>query len=133
MAEIVGIEITKQLPATAVAGSTYRIEGSVKIFSAVGAPPFVYAEVKHKEWYKPGFAEEKEYARGWPIPITGGFSIDFKPEKEGDYEVKVIATPALLPLPAIGVWPTVAESDVMKVAVTGALAIVLDVKSLALS
>ncbi len=117
MAEFVGIEITKKLPATAVVDSTYRVEGSVKVFGAVGAPPFVYAEVKHKEWYKPEFSEEKEYIRGWPIPITGDFSIDFKPEKEGDYEVKVIATPALIPLPAIGVWPTVSESDVMKVSV----------------
>lgn len=117
MAEIVGIEITKPLPESAVAGSTYRIEGSVKVFGAVGAPPFVYAEVKHKEWYKPGFVEDKDYIRAWPIPITGGFSIDFKPEKEGDYEVKVIATPALIPLPAVGVWPTLNESDVMKVSV----------------
>jgi hypothetical protein len=117
MAEIVGIEITKPLPEDAVAGSTYKIEGSVKVLDAVGAPPFVYAEVKHKEWYKPDWAEDKDYIRGWPIPITGGFSIDFKPEKEGDYEVKVIATPALIPLPAIGVWPTLGESDVMKVAV----------------
>ena len=117
MAGIVGIEITKPLPAEAVAGSAYKIEGSVKVFDVVGAPPFVYAEVKHKEWYKPDFAEEKDYIRAWPVPITGGFSIDFKPEKEGDYEVKVIATPALIPLPAIGVWPTVGESDVMKVSV----------------
>ncbi len=114
---VVGIKITKPLPAEAVAESTYKIEGSVKVFDAGGAPPFVYAEVKHKEWYKPDWAEDKDYIRGWPIPITGGFSIDFKPEKEGDYEVKVIATPALIPLPAIGVWPTLGESDVMKVAV----------------
>jgi hypothetical protein len=117
MPGLAGIEITKPLPAEAVAGSTYKIEGSVKLFDVVGAPPFVYAEVKHKEWYKPDFAEEKDYIRAWPVPITGGFSIDFKPEKEGDYEVKVIATPALIPLPAIGVWPTVGESDVMKVSV----------------
>jgi len=63
MTDVVGIEITKPPPAEAVAGSTYKIEGSVKVFDAVGAPPFVYAEVKHKEWYKPEFAEEKEYIR----------------------------------------------------------------------
>jgi len=117
MAEIVGIEITRPLPEEAVAGSTYKIEGSVKVFDAVGAPPFVYAEVKRKEWYKPEFAEEKEYIRGWPIPITGDFSIDFKPEKEGDYEVTVVATPAPLSLPVAGLFPILAESDVMKVAV----------------
>jgi len=117
VAGIVEIEITKPLPEKAVAESTYKIEGSVKVLGAVGAPPWVYAEIKHKEWYKPEFAEEIEYERGFPMPISGDFDIDFKPEKEGDYEVKLIATPALLPLPAIGVWPTVGESDVMKVAV----------------
>ena len=117
MAEIVEIEITKPLPEKAVAESTYKIEGSVKILDAVGAPPWVYAEIRHKEWYKPEFAEEVEYERGFPMPISGDFSIDFKPEKEGDYEVKLIATPAPLPLPAVGIWPTVGESDVMKVAV----------------
>jgi len=119
MSGIVEIEITKPLPETAVAESTYKIEGSVKVLG-VGALPWVYAEIKHKEWYKPEFAEEVEYERGFPMPISGDFSIDFKPEKEGDYEVKLIATPALLPLPAVGVWPTVGESDVvMKVAVGG--------------
>lgn len=117
MAEIVGIEITKPLPAEAVAESTYRIEGAVKVFDAVGAPPWVYAEVKHKEWYKPDWAEEKEYLRAWPVPITGDFTIEFKPEKEGDYEVIVMATPAPLSLPAAGLFPILAESDNMKVSV----------------
>jgi hypothetical protein len=117
MAEFVGIEITKCLPETAVVGSTYKIEGSVKVFDAIGAPPFVYARVQYKEWYKPDWAEAKEYSRGWPVPITGNFSIDFKPEKEGDYQVTVVATPAPLSLPAIGVFPTLAESDIMKVSV----------------
>jgi len=117
MTEFVGIEITKPLPEEAVAGSTYKIEGSVKVFGAVGAPPFVYAEVKYKEWYKPDWAEEKEYTRGWPIPITGDFSIEFKPEKEGDYEVTVVATPAPLSLPIAGLFPILAEGDAMKVSV----------------
>ncbi|MFH1646624.1 MAG: hypothetical protein ABID71_02885, partial [Chloroflexota bacterium] len=93
MADIVEIEITKPLPSEAVVDSTYRIEGAVKVFGAVGAPPWVYAEVKYKEWYKPDWAEEKDYIRAWPVPITGDFSIDFKPEKEGDYQVTVVATP----------------------------------------
>jgi len=114
---VVGIEITKPLPETAVVDSTYKIEGSAKVFGAVGAPPFVYAVVKQKEWYKPEFAEDEKYIRAWPVPITGDFSIDFKPEKEGDYEVTVVATPAPLSLPAVGVSPVLAESDAMKVSV----------------
>jgi len=117
MPEFVGIEITKKLPATAVVDSTYRTEGSVKIFGAVGAPPFVYARARRKEWYKPEFAEDASYDRGWPAPISGKFTIEFKPDKEGEYEVTVVATPAPLSLPAIGVFPVLAESDVMKVAV----------------
>ncbi|GAI69522.1 unnamed protein product, partial [marine sediment metagenome] len=57
------------------------------------------------------------YLRGFPMPITGGFSIDFRPAKEGDYEVTVVATPAPLSLPVVGVQPVVGKSAVMKVAV----------------
>jgi len=117
MADVVGIEITKPLPETGVAGSTYKIEGSVKVFDAVGAPPFVYAMVKRKEWYKPEFAEDASYDRGWPVPISGKFTIEFKPGKEGEYEVTIVATPAPLALPAVGVFPVLAESDVMMVSV----------------
>ncbi|GAJ20202.1 unnamed protein product, partial [marine sediment metagenome] len=108
-------EITKPLPATGVAETTYKIEGSVKMFDAVGAPPWVYAEVKKKEWYLPEIIEEVSYERGFPIPITGDFSIDFKPEKDGNYEVTVVATPAPLSLPIVGVFPVVGKSDVMKI------------------
>jgi len=117
VAEIVDIEITRPLPEKAVAESTYTIEGSVKVLDTVGAPPWVYAEIRHKEWYKPEFAEEVEYERGFPMPVSGDFSIDFRPEKEGDYEVKIIATPAPVSLPAVGIWPVIGKSDVMKVAV----------------
>lgn len=51
------------------------------------------------------------------MPVSGEFTIDFVPAKEGDYSVKVVATPALLALPVIGVPPVLGESDVMKVAV----------------
>ena len=115
MAGLVGIDITKKLPATAVVGSIYKIEGNVKIFGAVGAPPFVYARVRRKEWYKPEIAEETSYNRGWPIPITGSFTVDFQPEKDGNYQVSVLASPAPISLPAIGVFPTLFESDAMKV------------------
>ncbi|GAI71922.1 unnamed protein product, partial [marine sediment metagenome] len=52
LGEIVKIEITKPLPSTGIVDSTYKIEGSVKI-AGIGAPPWVYAEVRYKEWWKP--------------------------------------------------------------------------------
>ena len=114
--DIVGIEITAPPPSDGVVGITYRIEGSVK-FQEIGAPPWVYAEVKKKEWYQPEIAEETSYERGFPMPISGEFKIDWKPEKTGDYEVTVVATPAPLSLPVVGVFPIVGKSDVMKMAV----------------
>jgi len=113
--ELVEIEITKPLPDTGAIDTTYKIEGSVKMFDAVGAPPWVYAEVRRKEWWKPEFIEEVSYKRGFPMPVTGDFSIDFKPEKESDYDVTVIATPAPLSLPVVGVFPITGKSDMMKI------------------
>ncbi|GAI56760.1 unnamed protein product [marine sediment metagenome] len=118
--EAVAIEITKPLPATGVADTTYKIEGTAKMFDAVGAFPWVYAQVRYKEWWKPEFAEEVKYERGFPNPITGKFSIDFKPEKEGEYEVTVVATPAPLSLPVIGVTPITGESVLMKLGIKAA-------------
>lgn len=115
--ELVAIEITEPLPESGVVDSTYKIKGSVKIFDAIGAPPWVYAEVKLKEWYKPEAVEEVSYERGFPMPISGEFTIDFKPEKEGDYEVTVLATPAPLSLPVVGIFPVTGRSDVMGIAV----------------
>jgi len=113
----VKIEITKPLPSSGVFGITYKIEGSAKLFDIIGALPWLYAEVKKKEWYLPEIIEEVSYERGFPIPITGDFTIDFKPEKGGDYEVTVVATPAPLPLPVVGVFPTVGKSGMMKIKV----------------
>ncbi|KKM85351.1 hypothetical protein LCGC14_1289920 [marine sediment metagenome] len=113
--DLVEIEITKPLPAAGAIDTTYKIEGTVKMFDAVGAPPWVYAEVRRKEWWKPEFIEEVSYERGFPIPVTGSFSIDIKPEKESDYEVTVIATPAPLPLPVVGVFPITGKADMMKI------------------
>lgn len=115
--EFVAIEITEPLPESGVVDSTYKIKGSVKMLDAIGAPPWVYAEVRLKEWYKPEAVEEVSYERGFPTPITGEFTIELKPEKEGDYEVTVLATPAPLPLPVVGVFPITGKSDMMKVAV----------------
>jgi len=113
----VKIEITKPLPSSGVFGITYKIEGSAKMFDIIGALPWLYAEVKKKEWYLPEIIEEVSYERGFPIPITGDFTIDFKPEKGGDYEVTIVATPAPLPLPVVGVFPTVGKSGMMKIKV----------------
>jgi len=112
---IVEIEITEALPAGGSIGRTYRIEGTVKAFDVIGAPPWVYAEVRKKEWYQPGFIEETNYERGFPLPISGEFTIDWKPEKLGSYEISIIATPAPLSLPMIGVQPVVGKSDIMKI------------------
>lgn len=114
--DIVEIEITKPLPGEGAIDITYQIEGSVKI-DTVGAPPWVYAEVQKKEWYKPEIVEETSYERGFPIPISGDFSIEWKPKKPGIYEVTVVATPAPLPLPAIGLPPITGRSDMMKITV----------------
>ncbi|MBA7594909.1 hypothetical protein ES703_01865 [subsurface metagenome] len=116
--ELVEIEITKPLPDTGAVDMTYKIEGTVKMFDAVGAPPWVYAEVRRKEWWKPEFIEEVSHERGFPIPVTGSFSIDFKPEKESDYEVTVIATPAPLALPVVGMFPITGKSDMMKMRIS---------------
>lgn len=115
--DLVTIVITKPLPSTAVVDTTYRIEGTAKMLETIGALPWVYAEVRLKEWYKPEAAEEVSYERGFPMPISGDFSIDFKPEKEGDYEVTVLATPAPLSLPVLGIFPISGKSDMMKIAV----------------
>lgn len=115
--EAVAIEITKPLPSTGVVDTTYKIEGTARMLETIGAPPWVYAEVRLKEWYIPEVAEEVSYKRGFPMPITGEFSIDFKPEKEGDYQVTVVATPAPLSLPVVGVLPITGKSDTMKIAV----------------
>ena len=116
--KLVKIEITAPLPDEGAFNRTYRIEGTVKMFDAIGAPPWVYAEVKKKDWYKPEIIEETSYERGFPLPISGEFKIDWKPEKTGIYEITVVATPAPLSLPVIGVPPVVGKSDMMKMTVT---------------
>jgi hypothetical protein len=92
----VELEITKSLPDTVAIGTEYTIEGTAKIEGAVGAPPWVYAELQHKEWNKPSIIESVEFARGLPIPITGEFKIKWTPEVEGIFDYTVIATPAPL-------------------------------------
>jgi len=109
-ADIVEIEITRPLPETCFIGD-YKLEGTCKV-AGIGAPPFVYAEVKPL-----GAAGEVTYERGLPKPISGEFSIDLRFTNIGDYEVTVLATPAPLPLPVIGVEPVVGKSDTMAIEV----------------
>ena len=116
--KVAEIEITQPPPESGVIDTTYKIEGAVKLFDTVGAPPWIYAEAKLKSWLRPEVLEETTYSRGFPIPVTGKFSIGWTPKKEGTYEVTVVATPAPLPLPVIGVPPIIGESDVMEVAVS---------------
>lgn len=132
--DIVGIEITAALPSECIVEMAYKVEGAAK-FLAVGAPPWVYLEVKKKEWYEPGPIEQwvATYERGFPMPVTGTFSIEWTPAKEGEYELRVVATPAPLALPVIGVPPITGQSDVMKVSVKKAAGGVLKNKELVLT
>ena len=116
--EFVKIGITTPPPEEGAINTTYRIEGNVKAFDALGAPPWVYAQIQKKEWYKPEIIEETSYARGLPMPISGKFTIDWRPTKKGVYEVTVIATPAPLSLPMIGVQPVVGKSDLMPITIS---------------
>lgn len=116
MADIVKIEIATPLPSTGAVDTTYKIEGSVK-FEGIGAPPWVYAQVQKKDWYKPEILEETNYERGFPMPVSGHFTIEWKPGRAGIYEVTVVATPAPLSLPVIGVPPVVGKSDMMKITI----------------
>jgi len=118
LTDIVTIEITNPLPETGVVDTTYRIEGAARMLDNIGAFPWVYAEVIKKDWHVPEIIEETSYERGLPMPITGDFTIDWKPEKTGIYEVTVLASPAPLSLPLIGVQPILGKSDMMKITVS---------------
>jgi len=123
----VDIKITKPLPVTVVIGTEYSLEGTVKIENVVGAPPWVYAELQHKEWNKPDIIESIEFARGLPIPITGTFSIKWTPKVQGIFEYTVIATPAPLAvstvkgLSEILTFPIVARTSPVLKVTTGEL------------
>ena len=110
---VVTVEVTTPLPEQGTVNTAYKIEGTVKAFNTVGAPPWVYAQVQKKDWYKPEVIEETSYERGLPIPISGIFSIEWKPTKVGIYEITIVATPAPLSLPLVGVPPIVGQSNLM--------------------
>jgi len=113
--DIVNIEITTPPPAQVTVGGTYKIEGKAIVGGVIGPPPWVYAQVRKKDWLKPEIIEETIYLRGFPMPIGGGVSIEWTPNKEGIYEITLVATPAPLPLPLIGVPPITGESDMVSV------------------
>jgi len=114
--KIAEIKLAEPLPETCYIGADYTLEGTVKALG-IGAPPWVYAEIKKKEWAKPEAFEEVTYERGLPKPISGEFSIDLKFDKAGSYEITVVATPAPLSLPVINVSPVVGRSDKMEIEV----------------
>jgi len=125
-ADIVEIEITRPLPETCSVG-TYQLEGTVKV-AGIGAPPWVYAEVT------PGSGlGEVTYERGLPKPISGEFSIDVRFTYTGDYEVTVLATPAPMPLPVVGVEPVVGKSAIMTVEVVSVVPPEFEVSNLLIS
>lgn len=119
---IVAIEITLPLPAECSVGTVYRVEGRARLLRALPALPWIYLEINRKAWYEPEHIEKwfAEYEQGLPMPSTGNFTIDWRPEREGEYEVRAITTPAPLDLPLIGIAPITGASEVMKVAVTAA-------------
>lgn len=129
MDDISEIEITKPLPEEGAIDITYHIEGTAKIFDDIGAPPFVYARVQKKDWYKPGIIEETDHERGFPMPVTGEFKIDWTPKKKGLYEVTVVATPAPIALPAVGVFPVVGQSEMMKITISEEIVAGLEILS----
>lgn len=118
MADIAKIELTSPPPAEGIVDETIVIEGNVKLFDTVGAPPWVYARVQKKDWYKPDVIEETNHFRGFPAPVSGDFKINWTPQKTGIYDVTVIATPAPLSLPVVGVFPITGQTDVTKVTIS---------------
>lgn len=119
---IVGIEISLPLPAECSVDTVYRVEGKAKLLRAIPAAPWIYLEVNRKAWYEPEHIEKwfTSYEQGLPMPSTGNFTIDWRPEREGEYEVRAIATPAPIDLPVLGVGPLTGASEVMNVIVTAA-------------
>jgi len=93
------------------------------LLSAVPALPWIYLEINRKALYEPEGTEKwfASYEQGIPMPGTGNFTIDWRPGREGEYEVRAIATPAPLDAPLIGITPITGASEVMKVTVTPAV------------
>jgi len=113
--DTVKVEITAPPPSSVNVGEAYTIEGTGKLMGQVGAPPWIYLRVQKKEWWQPSALEETEFLRGFPLPTDGRVSIDWTPAEPGKYNVALVATPAPIPLPMIGVPPIMGESDTVNV------------------
>ena len=124
----VDVKITTPPPSVVDVGKVYTIEGTAKIGGALGAPPWIYLRVQKKEWYQPSALEDTEFIRGYTLPTDGKVSIDWTPAEPGKYNVALVATPAPMSLPFIGVPPIMGESETVNVTCEGALSQIIDLK-----
>lgn len=115
--DLVAITITEPPPSEAAAGYTQVIRGTATFTDKFAAPPFVYASIQKKDWYKPEILEKTWHERGFPMPPDGKFEIEWIPDTKGHFEVTVVATPAPLSLPVVGVFPITGKSGMYKVEV----------------
>jgi len=112
------VDITVEAPSgQAVVGQVNHIRGRVNIADRFGAPPFVYAEIQKKDWYKPEILEKTWHERGLPKLPEGDFDIEWIPDGTGHYEITVVTTPAPISLPMVGVFPITGKSASFKVEV----------------
>lgn len=109
----VDLKITQPLPDTLQVGTQYTIKGTVQIEGVVGAPPWVYARIQHHKLLTPAVIDAVEFARGLPIPITGGFSINWTPTVEGTFTYHVIATPAPFTVSTISAFADVIDQPIL--------------------
>ena len=109
-------------------GETYTIEGTAKIAGLIGAPPWIYLRVQKKEWWQPSALEDTEFLRGFTLPTDGKVSYDWTPAALGKYNIALVATPAPIPLPMVGVPPIMGESETVNVSCEEALSEVIDLK-----
>lgn len=112
---IIEVIMTTPPPDTVSLGKTYAVEGTVKLAAVIGAPPFVYLRVQRKEWWQPAALEQTSFLRGFASPAGGNVSINWTPSEAGKYNVALVATPAPISLPLIGVPPIMGESEIVNV------------------
>lgn len=97
------VDITVEAPSgQSVVGQVNHIRGKVRLGDRFAAPPFVYAEIQKKDWYKPEILEKTWHERGLPKLPEGDFDIEWIPDGTGHYEITVVATPAPISLPMVG-------------------------------
>ena len=112
------VDITVEAPSgQSVVGQVNHIRGKVRLGDRFAAPPFVYAEIQKKDWYKPEILEKTWHERGIPKFPEGDFDIEWIPDGTGHYEITVVATPAPISLPMVGIFPITGKSVSFKVEV----------------